>query len=120
MGYPVTTNYKYLGLNVDNDISLRSELRAMKSREKQYDKVINMIWAHKLPGQLRYEAWATIVMPKLNYAKNLAAVFSPHIKREMKCLTYRSIKSLLAIKAKVNTDQLLEQVLGIRYEQLSD
>jgi hypothetical protein len=75
-GFPVVKSYKYLGLEIDNDLTLRVESKQLHLKEKKIEKLIKFKWARRLPNDLRYEAWEMMVMSKFSYGKWLACSFS--------------------------------------------
>lgn len=81
-----------------------------------------MNWAAKLPGTQKFEAWRTLVMSKVLYAKPLLASKSTRVASEFKDVTYRSIKKLLGVKSNPKKEELIQQTLGIdfsHYQQAS-
>ena len=55
-------------------------------------------------------------MPRLMYAKLVAAEYSSHVAKQLKGLLYRAIKKLLRIKSLVGQDKLFEVTLGYNYQ----
>jgi hypothetical protein len=56
-GFPIVSQYKYLGIVIDNDLTLRAETKTMKQKEKNMKHLASLAWANRLPGKLRFEAW---------------------------------------------------------------
>jgi hypothetical protein len=116
----VTRTYKYLGVLIDNDTTLRLETADIKKKEVKFTRLVNMSWARKLPPKLRFEAWNQLVNSRFMYAKDLLRKYSPHIRNTLKQLEYRLIKALLNVKVNVNTDNFLHQALGMNYERYAE
>jgi len=64
-GYPILDNYKYLGLQIDNDLTLRIARDEMKTKEKKLKHLIKLAWANRLPGKLKFEAWQQLILSKM-------------------------------------------------------
>ena len=46
-GFPVLRSYKYLGIQIDNDLTLRIEDKDLKLNEKKFSHLVKMTWAKK-------------------------------------------------------------------------
>jgi hypothetical protein len=79
-----------------------------------------MTWAQRLPGNVKFDTWRQLVLPRFTYAKQIASFYSKHVAESLKSFYYRSIKCLLKVKMKVNKDQMLTLVLGRKYEEYSE
>jgi hypothetical protein len=78
-GYPVVESYKYIGIEIDNDIKLRAEQKAIQVKEKKMTQLSWLMWVKKLPFRLLFEAWQQLIISRFQYAKNLAANYSKKI-----------------------------------------
>jgi len=52
-GYPVLSSYKYLGIKIDNDVTLRIEKREMRNKEYKLSALVDFNWARKLLGRIK-------------------------------------------------------------------
>ena len=46
-GYSVRWSYKYLGIEIDNDLTMRIENKHLKQEEKELSHLLGMAWAKK-------------------------------------------------------------------------
>lgn len=114
--FPVVQRYKYLGIEIDNDLTLRVHSKEMQENEKKLKNLLSLSWANPLPGKLRFEAWQQLVISRFTYAKHIAANYSHKIKEQLKGFFYRTIKQLLHVNANIETDKLLNKALGMPFE----
>lgn len=96
---------------------MKAETLAMKSREKHWKHLVDMSWAKKLPGNVRFDTWRQVVLSRFNYCKHLAAAYSKQMFNELEAFYYRSIRKLLRINAKVKKSKFLAVVLGMAFEE---
>ena len=116
MGFPTVKSYKYLGLQIDNDSTLSEDTRITRQKEKKWTRLIQMTWAKKLPGKLRFETWRQLVLARFNYSKDLACIYSEKVWTSLRDFYFRSIKSLLNVKSNVNKISFLREVMGTEFK----
>jgi hypothetical protein len=98
LNFPVVKQYEYLGLLIEADTNLKVAAQQLKHQETQLNHLISMVWAARLPRQMRFELWRQNVISRFMYAKVIAADTASSVKDQLKGFLYRSMKKLLTIR----------------------
>ena len=67
-GIDIVEEYKYLGVQVSDDVSVRSNNSNLSKKLKVLNKKLKLQWAFKLPEDIRYLAWKSLLESKFMYA----------------------------------------------------
>lgn len=66
-GYPIVQEYKYLGVLIDDCVTLKLEKKIKKELEKKLEKSTWILNSQKLNPSSRYQLWRTLFASKLWY-----------------------------------------------------
>lgn len=70
----------------------------------------------RLDGASRWHIFQSMFRSKVSYAANLITALDNESMKWMSSFWYRSLKALLSIKDKVDSNKLLEVCLGAKFE----
>jgi hypothetical protein len=108
--------YKYLGLEIDQDLQFKEELIRRKKIEADGKKKQWIFSNPKLSDQARYEVWQSLFKSKASYAAELLCFESKKFNQWMKGLNYRGMKKLLKMNPHEGMDTVLEAAIGQKWE----
>jgi hypothetical protein len=56
-GYPVVTSYKYLGVYIDDSLSMKFHLEHLRKKLIKFEKMVNILNWKKAPLMIRMTLW---------------------------------------------------------------
>ena len=85
---PVVSEYKYLGLIIDDCGDMKPLNGKLKSLQKAFKQQISMSWAHKLPTRVKLLAWNSLIRSKIMYGLYCIASHNKRIIPTIKSFFY--------------------------------
>ena len=117
-GIPVVSEYKYLGLVLDDCGDLKPLNQTLKATLKSYKQQVSMSWAHKFPAKLKLLAWDSLLRSKVLYGLFCVAGKCKRVAATVKTFLYSSVKHLLGIKSRPRAATLFQAAIGTSCEDL--
>ena len=118
---PVVTQYKYLGLLLDDCGDMKPLSSSLKSLMTAYKRQLSLSWAYKLPSKVKLLAWSSLIKSKFLYGLFCAAKVNPNrVRPRIKSFLYNSLKNLFQLKSKPKADTLFQLALGTSCEEWID
>ena len=117
-GVPVVSQYKYLGLVLDDCGDLKPLNQTLKATLRSYKQQVSMSWAHKFPAKLKLLAWASLLRSKVLYGLFCVAGKSRPVAATVRTFLYSSVKHLLGIRSRPKADTLFQAAFGTSCENL--
>ena len=95
-GIPVSSEYKYLGIRLDDCGTVKPALKHLNQNLRKFKSALSLIWANKLPQSTRYLAWISLIKSRFTYGlKVLLAHQKQGVRVFYEKLLYQSVKALL-------------------------
>jgi hypothetical protein len=67
-GYPVVTSYKYLGVYIDDSLSMKFHLAHLQKKLCKFEKMVNILNWKKAPLMIRLTLWKVFAGQYFYYA----------------------------------------------------
>ena len=80
MGYPIVSEYKYLGVLMKDDLTLKADLEKRKKTKGNLRKKLWLIRNSNLEGTARVQLWHTLFKARWTYAHQLLTTVSKQFK----------------------------------------
>jgi hypothetical protein len=112
MGYPIVSNYKYLGVMMLDDGTLRQDLEKRKKTQLHMESKMWLIRNSNLNGMTRVQLWHTIFKSRWSYAHQLLCTVCPKFAERIKSTHYQGMLAIMGMKHKPAKDRLFEIALG--------
>ena len=112
-GYPILTEYKYLGLKIDDCLKFDVELSKKKLDELKLKKISYILTNGKLDIANRYAVWHSLFKSKVWYQVVLLSSISEAIRTWANGYIYRSLKQLLNLQGNPNAETVLGIIFGV-------
>ena len=106
-GFPVVTNYTYLGIEFDDSFTFIPAEKKVKYHMTQLKSKLQMTWALKLPQRTRFRAWQSLIVSRFMYGMTMLASISDKMATTLHTLWYRAIKGLLSIRGNPKKETLV-------------
>ena len=87
-------NYKYLGVEIDDNLSLKQELQKKKALDRQLDVQKRRMNYMHLNEDTRYHLWQALLKSRLWYSIVITSRLSPQIENWASSYLYDSVKQL--------------------------
>ena len=116
-GIELVKEYKYLGFNIRNDLSMEITIKLRSDLEKRLKKNDYILVCTFLDGLGRYHIWLTLFRSKINYSINIATIFCKKLAKYYEGYIYRACLLLLKIKGKPNKQRTLLFCLGKTFKE---
>ena len=92
---PVVSQYKYLGLVIDDCGDMKPLNQTLKAQMTAFKRQISMSWAYKMPSNVKLLAWNSLIRSKVTYGLYCIAKHSKRIIPTIKQFFYSSLRSIL-------------------------
>ena len=90
-GIPIVTEYKYLGVLVDDILTFQPFESNIKDKLKTYKSQIDFSWTNKLAQSHRYLLWHSLVQSRLVYGAAIVASFHQSSKLILQRIHYYAL-----------------------------
>ena len=116
MGYPIVSEYKYLGVMIKDDLSMRADLAKRKKTKLNLRRKLWLIRNSNLAGTARVQLWHTLFKSRWTYAHQLLSSVNKQFKDWLKQTHYEGLINLFNMRHKPAKDKLLERAYGMPWE----
>ena len=113
---PKVSSYKYLGIEIDQDLKFTEELKRRKQIKKDLKKKQWIFMSAKLNDQARYEVWQSLFRSKASYAAEILCYESKPFNKWLKSYNYDGLRQLAKFKGKPNKEVLLKNAVGHNWD----
>lgn len=117
-GYPLKQEYKYLGIQIQEDLKLKADVEKRKQQEQSLKKQMWLIKNFTYNNRTKYHLWQTLFKSKLWYQTINLSIRFPEMERWAVSYMYRIAKTLLNIKGNPSTNKLLLTCFQMNTNQL--
>ena len=109
---PEIDSYSYLGIRIDQSLTMKDHSLRLKTTEKELRKRIGILKSSLLNTKSRLIVFKTIIKSKYCYAAAVICHFIPNYTAKLEAMLYRLLKQLFCIRTNVNK-KLLFKLLNI-------
>ena len=108
--------FKYLGIEIDQDLKFSKEIQNRKDKLKELEKKNWIIQSKRLSDTSRIEAWNCLFKSKISYASEVLCYKSKALVKWLKSFHYNSLRKLLCIRSSVDQEKLFKRSYGSSWE----
>ena len=98
MGIPLLRQYKYLGVEIADDLNMSLDLNVRNTKLAKLRRLGWILQAQQLDGLTKYHLFMSLFRSKINYASNIICIADSKSRTWLKTFYYQAFKNLLNIK----------------------